>query len=108
MSDTLTESEVFDLLNAIERGEVLLATEGPVWAEDDAAEVAFVSDEGWRLVVLFEDDEWGGITAIIAPDGRELRQGDGQFTPDRMPDLCDYDPDPDTVERCYLQAPPAD
>ena len=72
MSDTLSESEVFDVLNAIERGEVVLATEGPVWAEDDATEVAFVNDEGWRLVVLFEEAEWGGLTSITAPHGGPL------------------------------------
>ena len=108
MSDTLSESEVFDVLYAIERGEVVLASEGPVWAEDDATEVAFVNDEGWRLVVLFEEAEWGGLTSITAPDGRELRLGEGEYTLDHMSDLCDYAPDADTIERCYLQAPSAD
>ncbi len=108
MSDTLSESEVFDVLNAIERGEVVLATEGVVWEEDDAAEMAFVNDEGWRLVVLFEDSEWAALTAITAPDGRELKLGEGEYTPEQMPDLCDYEPDADTIERCYLQAPTAD
>lgn len=96
MTEKLQESEVRDLLRAIEAGEITLVPEG----EDPSAvgwgDAYYRTSNGWKITVFIDGYGWDNLDRIEAPDGRVLDY-DNMST-----DLHDYSPPPDVVAKAYL------
>lgn len=67
--NTLTDAEVLDALNAIERREITLTTDIPpvvVWAGN----CVYKASNGWTFEVFNDCGEWDYLDAVTSDDGR--------------------------------------
>jgi hypothetical protein len=83
----LPEQEVWEFLQAIERGEITLTPEEEP-QEVYAGTVHYQASNGWRLAVFNDANEWDYLEEIVTADGRSLDYGDL----DPFPRLDNYEP----------------
>ncbi len=102
--EPLRESEIFAVLRRIESGRLALTRGAVLVEEGGVADVEFRVASGWRFVVALDAGAWSGIVQVDAPDGRQVILGEGQFSLEDMPALCDYRPEGPELAR-WLTAP---
>lgn len=92
MQLAISELEIRELLTAIERGTVQIT---PVQDPQEiyAGVAEYIVDNGWRLAVFVDCNEWDYIEWIEAPDGRRV---DYDHLYDAPSDLKNYVP-PESV-----------
>jgi hypothetical protein len=97
MNEKLQESEVLDLLRAIETREITIVPEGPEAPSDVGwGNAYYLTSNGWKVAVFIDSYDWDNLEQIEAPDGRVLDY-DGMG-----PELQNYSPPPDVVAGAYL------
>jgi hypothetical protein len=98
MEWAISEAEIRELLTAIETGTVHLT---PIREPQDiyAGIVEYVVDNGWRIAVFNDCNEWDYIEWVETPDGRRVDYD--QL--DEIPDLRNYEPSTSVAwERYYI------
>jgi hypothetical protein len=96
MNSNVSETEVMEVLRAIERGSVLLR---PKRDPQDiyAGDVLYTASNGWRITIFNDANEWDYIDHIETSDGRTL-----DFDAiDQMPRVREYEPSEDVAWSRY-------
>ncbi len=70
-ADRVSETEIFELLERIERGELQLTFEEHP-NEIFAGNVTYKTPDGWTLRVFNDAMQWDSLDSVMAPDGRTL------------------------------------
>ena len=104
--EPLREVEIFAVLRAIESGAVVAHRGAVLISEGGVDDVEIRTSSGWRFVVALESGQWGGIVQVDAPDGRRIVLGEGLFSLEDMPALCDYRPEGDALARWLAGSTP--
>lgn len=65
----LSEAEVVDFLQSIERGEVAVKpAKSP--SQHQSGDLAFEASNGWHVTVFIDAGEWDYVDRVISDDGR--------------------------------------
>ena len=94
---SVTESDVLEVLRAIEMGEIMLTPDRDP-QEQFKGDILFSAPDGWKIEVSNWSGEFAGIVEIVLPDGRVL---DMEYLDTRMPQVAAYFPDADVAWFAY-------